>query len=172
MSATSSFIAGLLAGTLATLGAVLFWRSSRAAAHRARQFLLAGGLAVTAVVVAAAAVSFTVNPRQAAVDARGESDATGAPFPAAPPSAGVASAAMPSASVMSQVLAGPRAAGTKAAEPMDEAAAALAARLERQGGTAADWSLLAQAYDFLGRPDDARRARARAVQIGAIQRAP
>jgi cytochrome c-type biogenesis protein CcmH len=45
---------------------------------------------------------------------------------------------------------------------MDAEVAGLEARLERDGGTPADWSLLAQAYEFLGRPDDAKRARAKA----------
>jgi len=42
---------------------------------------------------------------------------------------------------------------------MEQAAATLAARLERQGGTRDDWQLLAQSYDFLGRPADAAKAR-------------
>jgi cytochrome c-type biogenesis protein CcmH len=45
---------------------------------------------------------------------------------------------------------------------MQDAVAGLEARLARDGGSPADWSLLAQAYDFMGRPDDARRARAKA----------
>jgi cytochrome c-type biogenesis protein CcmH len=49
-----------------------------------------------------------------------------------------------------------------AAKSMDAEVAGLEARLARDGGTPADWSLLAQAYDFLGRPDDAKRARAKA----------
>jgi len=45
------------------------------------------------------------------------------------------------------------------AESMDAAVAGLEARLARGGGSDADWTLLAQAYQFLGRPDDAQRAR-------------
>ena len=45
---------------------------------------------------------------------------------------------------------------------MEAATAQLEARLSREGGTPDDWRLLAQSYDFLGRTDDARRARARA----------
>jgi cytochrome c-type biogenesis protein CcmH len=52
------------------------------------------------------------------------------------------------------------AAGTR--NSMDAEVAGLEARLARDGGTPADWSLLAQAYDFLGRPEDAKRARAKA----------
>jgi cytochrome c-type biogenesis protein CcmH len=60
--------------------------------------------------------------------------------------------------------AGPaRADGTSgSAKSMQEAIAGLEARLARDGGSPADWALLAQAYDFLGRTDDARRARAKA----------
>src|SRR6478752_2153273 len=37
--------------------------------------------------------------------------------------------------------------------------ARLAPRLARGEGSDADWTLLAQAYEFLGRPEDAQRAR-------------
>ena len=50
--------------------------------------------------------------------------------------------------------------GGAAAKSMDTEVAALEARLARDGGSPEDWTLLAQAYDFLGRPDDAQRARA------------
>src|SRR5205823_8674542 len=53
------------------------------------------------------------------------------------------------------------------AKSMEAEAAALGARLARNGGTADDWTLLAKAYDFLGRPDVARRARARAATPAA-----
>src|SRR5437868_13737440 len=43
---------------------------------------------------------------------------------------------------------------------METEIAALEARLARDGGTSDDWNLLAKAYEFLGRPDDAARARA------------
>lgn len=47
-------------------------------------------------------------------------------------------------------------------QPIEQATATLAGRLERDGGSRDDWMLLAQSYDFLGRPDDAARARERA----------
>lgn len=53
------------------------------------------------------------------------------------------------------------AAPTASPQSMDAEVAKLEARLARDGGSDADWTLLAQAYDFLGRPDDARRARAK-----------
>jgi len=53
------------------------------------------------------------------------------------------------------------------AKSMETAVAGLEARLARGGGTEADWTLLAKAYDFLGRPEDARRARQRIPSPGA-----
>jgi cytochrome c-type biogenesis protein CcmH len=44
---------------------------------------------------------------------------------------------------------------------MDSAIAALEARLAKGGGSADDWELLAKSFDFLGRPADAAKARAR-----------
>jgi hypothetical protein len=43
---------------------------------------------------------------------------------------------------------------------MDEMLARLEARLASQGGSDADWELLAQTYEFVGRTDDAKLARA------------
>ncbi len=43
---------------------------------------------------------------------------------------------------------------------MEAAIASLEARLARGGGSADDWELLAKSFDFLGRPEEARRARA------------
>jgi cytochrome c-type biogenesis protein CcmH len=54
----------------------------------------------------------------------------------------------------------PHAVDGAAAKSMETEVAVLEARLARQGGSNEDWSLLAQAYDVLGRPDDAQRARA------------
>jgi cytochrome c-type biogenesis protein CcmH/NrfG len=50
-------------------------------------------------------------------------------------------------------------ASRRAGTPVDEAVLALEMRLTREGGTDADWELLAQAYEFLGRADKARHAR-------------
>jgi cytochrome c-type biogenesis protein CcmH len=54
------------------------------------------------------------------------------------------------------------AAGT-GAKSMDAAVAALETRLARDGGSDADWTLLAQAYEFQGRAEDAQRARAHQI---------
>lgn len=44
---------------------------------------------------------------------------------------------------------------------MTAAIASLQARLAKGGGSAEDWELLAKSYEFLGRPEDAGKARAR-----------
>ena len=169
MSAPSWFMAGLLAGAAAMLGGVVLWRASRDTVRHGRKALLAGSLAAVALL---AGVSFAVGSRQGAAIARGEPAMTvSQTSTVAQPSAMPAVSPMPSASMMAQVLAMPRGGRTGSAEPMDQAAARLATRLERAGGSAADWSLLARAYDFLGRLDDARRARARAAEA-ANQRNP
>jgi hypothetical protein len=48
-----------------------------------------------------------------------------------------------------------------AAGSMDSAIAALEARLAKGGGTSDDWELLAKSFEFLGRPADAAKARAK-----------
>lgn len=42
---------------------------------------------------------------------------------------------------------------------LDEVTRKLAQRLATQGGSDADWSLLAQSYDYMGRTEDAKAAR-------------
>ena len=66
--------------------------------------------------------------------------------PAAPPSASAAT-----------VMTSPGTPGS--AGSMETATQVLAARLAAQGGSDADWNLLAESYDFLGRADAARLAR-------------
>jgi cytochrome c-type biogenesis protein CcmH/NrfG len=161
MSAPSWFMAGLIAGAATMLGAVLLWRVSQATIRRRRGMLFAGSLAAATLI---AGISFAVGSHQGETIAPGEAAMTGSQTATMPPSSALpADSSMPSAAMMAQVLAMPRrSAGS--AEPMEEAAAKLATRLERGGGSAADWNLLAQAYDFLGRADDARHARARAAE--------
>jgi hypothetical protein len=159
MSATSWFLAGLIAGAAVMLGAVLLWRLSREATLRSRRVLLAGGLTAAGIAAVAAGLSLALSSAPPTAPA---------PSPASAPTR-AASAAMPPASMMAQILSTSGGARPGMAQPMDQAAAELGARLERQGGSAADWNLLAQAYDFLGRPEDARRARARAAKAGATQ---
>jgi len=61
--------------------------------------------------------------------------------------------------------AGPGGAAGPAPKPgagsMDSAIAALEARLAKGGGTPDDWELLAKSFEFLGRPADAAKARAK-----------
>jgi cytochrome c-type biogenesis protein CcmH len=54
-----------------------------------------------------------------------------------------------------------------AATPMQQAVAGLESQLATGGGSPDDWELLAKAYDFLGRPEDAGRARAHILGGGA-----
>lgn len=51
-----------------------------------------------------------------------------------------------------------------AAPSMEVVTAKLAARLAAQGGTAEEWRLLAQSYEFLGRAEEAAAAKSRAAQ--------
>jgi len=66
--------------------------------------------------------------------------------------------------------AGPDGAATPTPKPgassMDSAIASLEARLAKGGGTPDDWELLAKSFEFLGRPADA--AKARAKQLPAL----
>ncbi|MFG9976514.1 hypothetical protein ACG3QR_32660, partial [Pseudomonas aeruginosa] len=43
---------------------------------------------------------------------------------------------------------------------MDAAIASLEGKLAKGGGSPDEWELLAKSYEFLGRPDDAKMARA------------
>jgi hypothetical protein len=54
---------------------------------------------------------------------------------------------------------------------MEEMLARLEARLAAQGGTDADWELLAQTYEFVGRTDDAKLARAHQLSPSAMTNA-
>jgi cytochrome c-type biogenesis protein CcmH len=62
-------------------------------------------------------------------------------------------------------LAHPGAVSMTPGEPgdsVDNAMTRLETRIARDGGSRSDWLLLAQSYDFVGRPEDAARARANA----------
>jgi len=136
------FVSGLLTGAVAMALVVLLWRHLRPARARLR-YLLAAGL-VSAIAVAAGIMYL------ATIDDFGigglSTVPASAPGGAAPGSAGPAPAA---------------------ARAMELTVSSLEARLARPGGTESDWKLLAEAYDFLGRPEDARRARAHIAVTGA-----
>lgn len=170
MSATSWFIAGLLTGVSAVLAGFVLRRTLKQAVTGNRNVLFACGLAALGCAAAATAISVSLGLHGNLVVTHTESNshrATAAQEPAS--SAMTLGPELPSASTMAEMLSVGKKMGVKTAEPMDEAAARLAARLNAKGGTAADWNLLAQAYNFLGRTHDAELARARAAQLTAVQ---
>src|SRR5262252_4667265 len=136
-----SFLAGILVGVAASRFALPVWRTAtrlaRERPHGRKPYLLAAGL-VASFALAAAILYLTIGSRHSLQHTAASS---GAPAVAATASDGK---------------------DTRPAQSMQDAVAGLEARLARDGGSPADWSLLAQAYDFMGRPDDARRARAKA----------
>lgn len=91
-----------------------------------------------------------------------------APAPARMPAA---AADMPAASQLdasdlrvAQLISNPGADDpAHSAGSLEEVTTRLAARLASGGGTPAEWSLLAQSYEYLGRTRDAQEARARAA---------
>ena len=92
--------------------------------------------------------------------------------PAAANTAGATSAFVTAARVSGDLMspaASPAAspAPNSSAGSMDSAIASLQARLAKGGGTTDDWELLAKSYEFLGRPGDASKARARQLGSGA-----
>jgi cytochrome c-type biogenesis protein CcmH len=133
-----SFIAGVLAGVAASYVAAPLWRGASTLVHGRRRYLLAGGF-VASFALIAGVIYLALGSRHSL-----ERPASGAPASAPTAPAGGATAEN----------------GT--AKSMEAEVAGLETRLARDGGTPADWSLLAQAYDFMGRPDDAKRARAKA----------
>jgi cytochrome c-type biogenesis protein CcmH len=131
------FFAGLLAGVVATLVAPRLWRTASALAPGRVRYQLIGG-AVASFALVAGIIYLTIGSRH-------------------PPARQMAGGAAPAA------MGGANAASANApAKSMQDAVAGLEARLARDGGSPGDWTLLAQAYEFMGRPDDAKRARAKA----------
>ena len=138
------FIAGALVGVGATLVARPLRRGALALGRARLRYGLAGAFVAT-FAGAAAIIYLAIGSRHS--------------LASRPAAAMVAPAA--------ESAAGAAAKSDAPAKSMEAEAAALEARLARNGGTADDWTLLAKAYDFLGRPDDARRARARAANPAA-----
>ena len=79
--------------------------------------------------------------------------------PRGAPAPSIASGRMAGPTDNSSTMAG-AATGTGASS-MESAIASLEARLAKGGGSAGDWELLAKSFEFLGRPEDAAKARAR-----------
>ena len=95
----------------------------------------------------------------------GRPDLAGQSTARSTPNAASAAGAFANAVSQSADLASPApkaAAGSMGgAGSMGSAIASLRGRLAKGGGSADDWELLAKSYEFLGRPEDARKARAR-----------
>jgi cytochrome c-type biogenesis protein CcmH/NrfG len=140
MSALFWFVSGMLAGVMAAVVAIALWRASRRALERPPlRYALAGAALIVGFALSAAIIYLGIGSPHAL-----ESAAIGG------------AESHPGASRSVQ--------GGKA-QSMEAATAGLAARLAREGGTAEEWRLLAQSYEFLGRPEDARRAREQAASV-------
>ena len=143
------FIAGVLVGVAASRIGAPLWRSaairwrSAATLTRARGSWVRAGALAASFALAVGILYFTIGSRHPPVHP--EKSTTASPGGAVSAPSGA----------------------DKTAKSMDAEVAGLEARLAREGGSPADWSLLAQAYDFLGRPEDAKRARAKAGNPGS-----
>jgi cytochrome c-type biogenesis protein CcmH len=132
------FAAGVLVGVAASYVAIPVWRGALALGRRSGRYGLVG-IFVASFASAAAIIYFAIGSRHSLASQVHEAAMEA---PAATSSAGAA------------------------ARSMEAEVAGLEARLARDGGTPAEWTLLAKAYDFLGRPDAAARARARIASPG------
>jgi hypothetical protein len=136
------FLAGLFSGI--ALVVLLRPRLGRLYAGRTAATLLKAPLIIAALIVVFAIALFVwlMSPGPPA-GAAGEAVSTQANAPASAPSAPASAASM------------------------DELLQGLESRLATQGGTDADWELLAQTYQFVGRTDDAKLARAHKLSPAA-----
>jgi cytochrome c-type biogenesis protein CcmH/NrfG len=133
-----SFIAGMITGIVVTLVASHLRRTG---ALHARSRALGFTLALGAMVLLGSSIlMFSLR--------------TGAPNPGAAPQN---AAQQPIHPLM------PTPAAAKSAPSIESAAAGLAERLRKSGGTREDWMLLARSYDFMGRRAEADEARAQAA---------
>lgn len=92
----------------------------------------------------------------------GHSDRAGEPVSAAPAAKFTLPPSGGSGAIGGSAVgpAGASGAAGNSAGSMENAIASLESRLAKGGGSAGDWELLAKSYEFLGRPDDAAKARA------------
>jgi hypothetical protein len=138
------FVAGLMAAMAALLIAVPLLRARQGAVAPRPRYGLWIGAAIVAGIGAAMLVLYrTVGTPSAMSTASTAMTDTGAAMPA------------------------PENGAVTTAPSMEESAARLADRLAREGGTGADWELLARSYEFLGRDADATAARERAANAPA-----
>jgi cytochrome c-type biogenesis protein CcmH len=138
--ALSSFLAGIVVGVAVSFFALPLWRTASSLALGRKAYLIAAGCAASFALVAVT-IYLTIGSRHSLQHAAMNGAA-----------ASTASTASGTGDMRSSAT----------AKSMQDAVAGLEARLARDGGSPADWSLLAQAYEFMGRPDDAQRARAKA----------
>jgi hypothetical protein len=155
------FFAGVLT-TLALLVVISPWlhRLPRFASLPAAPWQ---GSLVAIVIVAAffASHAWLVRPEVADMPAP-PTAAAGGDLPGNPGAFGTAAKVFGDAAGPSTSPGGAAAATAKpGAGSMDAAIAALEARLAKGGGTPDDWELLAKSFEFLGRPADAAKARAK-----------
>jgi hypothetical protein len=136
------FLAGLVSGI--ALVVLLRARLGRLYAGRTAATLFRAPLISAALIVVFAIALFVwlMSPGSPA-GARGEAVSAQANAPPPPPSAPASAASM------------------------DELLQGLESRLATQGGTDADWELLAQTYEFMGRAADAQGARSHQLPAGA-----
>jgi cytochrome c-type biogenesis protein CcmH len=139
MSASFWFVAGVLTGVTASAVAIASWRGLRQA-QRSTWLPLAIGAG--GIFAAGAAVVFL------AMGSPHSRDEAAATLPSVHPATATDGNQAPS---------------------MEAATERLETRLRQSGGSAQDWQLLAQSYDFLGRKEDAQRARAAATSAGSPQ---
>jgi cytochrome c-type biogenesis protein CcmH len=140
------YLAGLLSGVAAALIVLTLWQSLAARVPQtARRYLIGASIVLVIGAVVTALYSMVGRP-----DAIVQS-----PAPTAMPHPG-ARAPLPG----------------EAPRSIEQATAELEQRLTRNGGTREDWLLLAQSYEFLGRNDDAARARAQAQGASSASAGP
>jgi cytochrome c-type biogenesis protein CcmH len=137
MQSSFWFLAGLLTGVTAALLLLPVWRALSAAGQRPA---LRYAIAIGAILVVGSAVALLYRNvgRPEAV--------TGLAAPAVAPHPGARNPAP-----------------GEQPRSIEQAAAELAQRLLRDGGSRDDWLLLAQSYEYLGRSEDAAHARERAA---------
>lgn len=132
MSAGFWFTVGVLTGATATAASVPYWRGLGALLSGRRRIYVMTAAALGVFAISAALLYL-------AIDSRATSSTRAAIVPAHPVGSDSASSARPLS--------------------MQDATTRLEARLEKDGGSAEDWELLAKSYEFLGRTADAARAR-------------
>jgi cytochrome c-type biogenesis protein CcmH len=137
MSAVFWFIAGVTAGIAATSVAIPLWPGARGAPRRFWHYAAVG--CGVAILIAVAALIYRTPGHPVSLDPTALAELPAHPNTGADSPAGGTV--------------------TGKARSLESATAGLEARLARDGGSAADWNLLAQSYEYLGRAADAQRAR-------------